>query len=104
MKIMFAVPCYWPSQDGVTHITKYLAEGLAARGHEVLVYTSAGNGGLQVLPKRESHGGVSIERTRVYVQWPLHLKGRDEESTQKKYYERVCSYRPDVLLLVCAQT
>lgn len=104
MKIMFAVPCYWPSQDGVTHITKYLAEGLAARGHEVLVYTSAGNGGLQVLPKRESHGGVSIERTRVYVQWPLHLKGRDEESTQKKYYERVCSYRPDVLIVVCAQT
>lgn len=104
MKIMFAVPCYWPSQDGVTQITKYLAEGLAARGHEVLAYTSTGNGGLQVLPEKERHGGVSIERTRVYVRWPLRLKGRDPESTQKKYYERICSFQPDVLIVICAQT
>ncbi len=104
MKIMVAVPCYWPSQDGVTHITKYLAEGLAGRGHEVLVYTSAGDGGLQVLPERESHGGVSIERTRVYVRWPLRLKGRDGNSTRRKYYERILSFQPDVLIVVCAQT
>ncbi len=79
MKVMFAVPCYWPSQDGVTQITKYLAEGLAERGHEVLAYTSTGNGGLQVLPGKEIHGGVSIERTRVYVRWPLRLKGRPKQ-------------------------
>ena len=42
MRIMFAVPCYWPSQDGVTIITSYLAQGLAARGHEVFVLASAG--------------------------------------------------------------
>lgn len=104
MKVMFAVPCYWPSQDGVTQITKYLAEGLAARGHEVLAYTSTGNGGLQVLPEKENHGGVSIERTRVYVRWPLRLKGRDQNSTGKKYYERICSFQPDVLIVICAQT
>lgn len=104
MKIMFAVPCYWPSQDGVTQITKYLAEGLADRGHEVLVYTSTGNGGLQVLPEKESHGGVSIERTRVYVRWPLKLKGRDRNSTREKYYGRICSFDPDVLIVICAQT
>lgn len=104
MKIMFAVPCYWPSQDGVTHITKYLAEGLAQRGHEVLAYTSAGDGGLQVLPERGSHGGVAIERTRVYVRWPLKLKGRDSNSTKEKYFERICSFDPDVLIVVCAQT
>lgn len=104
MKIMFAVPSYWPSQDGVAGITKYLAEGLAQRGHEVLVYTSAGNGGLQILPEQEHYGGIAIERTRVYVRWPLWLKGRDGKSTQKKYYERVCSFAPDVLIVVCAQT
>lgn len=104
MKVMFAVPCYWPSQDGVTQITKYLAEGLAARGHEVLAYTSTGNGGLQILPERECHGGVSIERTRVDVRWPLRLKGRDENSTREKYYERICSFAPDALIVVCSQT
>lgn len=104
MKIMFAVPCYWPSQDGVTQITKYLAEGLAARGHEVLAYTSTGNGGLQVLPEKEKHGGVSIERTRVYVRWPLKLRGRDKNSTKRKYFERIRSFQPDVLIVICAQT
>lgn len=104
MRIMFAVPCYWPSQDGVTQITKYLAEGLAARGHEVLAYTSTGNGGLQILPEKETHKGVAIERTRVDVRWPLRLKGRDQNSTKEKYYERICSFAPDVLIVVCAQT
>lgn len=104
MRIMFAVPSYWPSQDGVAFITKYLAEGLAGRNHEVLIYTSAGNGGLQVLPEKECHGGVSIERTRVYVRWPLRLKGRDKKSTKRRYFERICSYAPDVLIVVCAQT
>ncbi len=104
MKIMFAVPCYWPSQDGVTQITKYLAEGLAQRGHEVLVYTSTGNGGLQVLPEKEEHGGVQIERTRIYVRWPMKLKGRDRNSTPAKYIDRIKSFRPDVLIVVCSQT
>jgi len=104
MKIMFAVPSYWPSQDGVATITRYLAEGLAKRNHEILIYTSAGNGGLQVLPEQECHNGVAIERTRVYVRWPLRLKGRDAESTQRKYYERARSFMPDILIVVCAQT
>ena len=37
MRILFAVPSYWPSQDGVANITGYLAGGLAERGHQVLV-------------------------------------------------------------------
>lgn len=104
MKIMFAVPSYWPSQDGVANITGYLAEGLAGRGHEVLCFTSAGNGGLQELPEQERHNGVLIERMRVYVRWPLKLKGRDEKSTRNVYLARVESYQPDVLVVVCSQT
>ncbi len=104
MRIMFAVPSYWPSQDGVATVTGYLAEGLAKRNHEVLIYTSAGNGGLQILPEQERHEGVMIERTRVYVRWPLQLRGRDDKSTRKKYYEKVCDFAPDVLIVVCAQT
>lgn len=104
MRILFAVPSYWPSQDGVANITGYLAEGLAKRGHEVLIFTSAGNGGLQILPYREEHAGVRIERMRVYVRWPLKLKGRDKESTRRAYLERIKSYAPDVLVVVCSQT
>lgn len=104
MKIMIAVPSYWPSQDGVACITGYLAEGLAKRGHEVLIYTSTGNGGLQILPELECHEGVSIERTRVYVRWPLRLKGRDNRSSRKQYYDKVCDFAPDALIVVCAQT
>lgn len=104
MRIMFAVPSYWPSQDGVANITEYLAEGLAGRGHEVLCFTSAGNGGLQDLPEAESHNGVLIERMRVYVRWPLNLKGRDEKSTRNAYWARIDSYQPDVLIVVSSQT
>lgn len=104
MKIMFAVPSFWPSQDGVAHITEYLAEGLASRGHEIFVLTSAGNGGLQVLPETEEHAGVKIERMRIYVQWPLTLKGRDDKSTRKVYREKIREFQPDILVVVCSQT
>lgn len=104
MKVMFAVPSYWPSQDGVANITKYLAEGLAAKGHEVFIFTSTGNGGLQELPGYEKHDGVKIERMRVYVQWPLHLKGRDNNSTKHVYRRRIQEINPDILIVVCAQT
>lgn len=104
MRIMIATPSYWPSQDGVTIITSYLAEGLAARGHEVCVVTSAGNGGLQVLPHKERHAGVDIVRMRVFVQWPLKMKGRDTESTPEAYIGHVRRFRPDVLMVVCSQT
>lgn len=104
MKIMFAVPSYWPSQDGVANITGYLAEGLAERGHEVLCFTSAGKGGLQKLPQKEEHKGVLIERMRVYVRWPLKLKGWDAGSTPNAYLTRIESYQPDILIVVCSQT
>ncbi|MDE7044497.1 MAG: glycosyltransferase, partial [Acetatifactor sp.] len=104
MRIMFAVPCYWPSQDGVTIITSYLAGGLAAKGHDVFVLTSAGNGGLQVLPEEDSHEGVKIRRMRVHTRWPLFIKGRDKKSTKAVYRKAVQDFAPDVLVVVCAQT
>lgn len=104
MQIMIAVPSYWPSQDGVTNITSYLAEGLAAKGHEVFVLTSAGKGGLQELPEQETHNGVAITRMRIWTRWPMSIKGRDERSTPGVYWQHIQNYRPDVLIAVCAQT
>lgn len=104
MRIMFAVPCYWPSQDGVTIITSYLAQGLAAKGHKVFVLTGAGNGGLQELPEKESHAGVEITRMRIYTRWPLEIRGRDEKSTGKEYLRHIKEFAPDAFIVVCAQT
>lgn len=104
MKIMFAVATYWPSQDGVANITGYLAEGLAARNHEVLVYTGTGNGGTLHLPEREVHAGVNIERIRVYVRWPLKIRACDNRSTRKAYLAKIRDYQPDILVIVCSQT
>ena len=39
MKILFAVHSYYPEKDGVTIVTRYLAEGLANRGHYIAVVT-----------------------------------------------------------------
>ena len=30
--------------------------------------------------------------------------GGDQNSTKEKYYERICSFKPDALIVVCAQT
>ena len=83
MRIMFAVPSFWPSQDGVANITGYLAKGLADKGHEIFIFTSAGNSGLQVLPEEEVYENMKIVRMRVETNWPLRLRGRDENSTPR---------------------
>ena len=44
MKIIFTVNTYYPYKDGVSVVTQYLAEGLAQKGHEVLVMTSSCDG------------------------------------------------------------
>lgn len=104
MRIMFAVPSFWPSQDGVANITGYLARGLAKKGHEVLAFTSAGNSGLQELPEQEIFDDVKIIRMRVETNWPRVLRGRDKKSSGRVYYEQVQQYQPDVLVVVCSQT
>ncbi len=104
MRIMFAVATYWPFQDGVSQVTRYLAEGLAKKGHEVLVYTGTGNLKAHNLARREVHEGVEIVRIDVFVRWPLTIRGRNRESTPRAYFEKVRDWKPDVLIAVCAQT
>ncbi|MGN0278015.1 MAG: glycosyltransferase family 4 protein [Lachnospiraceae bacterium] len=104
MRIMIAVATYWPSQDGVANITGYLAEGLAAKGHDLFVLTSERNDSREMLPIQESHNHVNIVRMRVCTRWPLWIKGLDKTSSSKAYREHIRKYRPDVLIVVCSQT
>ena len=39
MNILIAVKNYWPSSGGVQSVTKYMAEGLVKKGHQVSVLT-----------------------------------------------------------------
>ncbi len=103
MKIFFAVATYWPMQDGVAGITGYLAEGLASRGHEVTVLTGMSADGTGELSREEVHNSVSIKRMKIYVRWPLQIRGMDAESSREKYYGKIQEARPDILIVVCSQ-
>lgn len=94
MKIMFLVGTYWPNQDGVSHVTQYLAEGLAKR-HEVLVISQRKS----TMDISEEHNGVKIERIHVQRNPYWQCVQGDKKQAQ----ERVKQYQPDVLIAVCVQ-
>jgi colanic acid biosynthesis glycosyl transferase WcaI len=64
MRILFINQCYWPDHaSSAQHLTD-LAEGLAARGHDITVLCSRNpyvEGG-SVFPRHEQHEGVLIHR------------------------------------------
>jgi glycosyltransferase involved in cell wall biosynthesis len=62
MKILVALTYYYPHWTGLTAIAQGLAEGLAAKGHQVTVVTSL----FDRLPPREDHNGVHIVRLRSW--------------------------------------
>ena len=94
MKIMFLAGTYWPDQDGVSHVTQYLAEGLAKR-HEVLVMSQL----KPAMESNEEHNGVRIER--IHVQRNPYWQCVQGDKKQAR--ERVKQYQPDVLIAVCVQ-
>lgn len=61
MKIIFTVKSYWPSSGGIQSVTKYMAEGLAKIGHDVIVLTSLDDN----LPNDDYHNGVKIKRIKA---------------------------------------
>jgi glycosyltransferase involved in cell wall biosynthesis len=57
MKITFIVENYYPSIGGVQSVTKYLAEGLAKKNHNVTIITTK-----KEFSKQEDINGVNIKR------------------------------------------
>jgi glycosyltransferase involved in cell wall biosynthesis len=67
MKILHVTPYYHPSVGGMQHHVKALSDRLAARGHEVTVFTSrlSGSASFHVddtLPSLERIAGVTVRR------------------------------------------
>lgn len=96
MKIVFTVNTYYPCKDGVSVVTTYQAEGLAKKGHEVLVLTGHPEGEL----RKEMHNGVMIERDDLITVHAIH-RG-DKKEFQNKIIE--LSKNVDVIINVCLQT
>ncbi|MHB9031588.1 MAG: glycosyltransferase family 4 protein [Anaerolineae bacterium] len=59
MRVLTALTYYYPHWTGLTAFAQRIAEGLAARGHQITVVTSRYSNDL---PLRENHNGVDIIR------------------------------------------
>lgn len=90
MRIMFLVGSYWPAQDGVAHVTQYIAEGLAKK-HEVCVVAPFGKSEVQI----EDYNGVNIERIHAKRICACQFIGE-----KRKALQRIKEYQPEVLVAV----
>lgn len=96
MKIIFTVATYYPQKDGVSHVTQYLAEGLAKKGHSVVVFTRV----YGTEPVSETHNKVEIIRFNIRVNATIYF------GDKKKYIHSIINetQNTDVLINVCTQT
>ena len=70
LKVAQLVPYYAPVIGGVEVVCQYISEALAARGHEVHVFTAnrSHKGSPRLtLPADEMKNGVHVHRFRSYV-------------------------------------
>lgn len=93
MKIMVLSGSYWPSQDGVAHVTEYLSEGLAKK-HEVYLLSPYGKSTKQC----EEFNGVQIER--IVAKRKRSCKVVGDKAT---VFKRIQEYNPDILMIIGIQ-
>lgn len=84
---------YWPAQDGVAHVTEYLAEGLAKK-HDVYLLTPYWKSAEQY----ETYNEVRIERIVAKRKYSCNMIG-DKASVLKK----IQKYQPDILMVIGIQ-
>ncbi|MDN5819536.1 MAG: glycosyltransferase [bacterium] len=92
MKILIASDLHWPTINGVATFSRNLAQGLAARGHEVLVIAPSQIG------KRynEQDGDYEIRRT-ASVPFPFYQNFRISITPQKEVKKIINDFGPDII-------
>ena len=92
MKILIASDLHWPTINGVATFSRNLAQGLAERGHEVLVIAPSQTG------KRysEQDGDYEIRRT-ASVPFPFYQNFRISITPQKEVKKIIDDFAPDVI-------
>ena len=96
MKIVITTATYYPKTDGVQQVTQYQAEGLAKKGHEVIVITSKE----EALKEYEIYNNVEIYRINAHNFYYWH-KGNKKEF-QKLVLEK--TKNANALVAVCLQS
>lgn len=94
MKILFLVENYFPKTSGVPVVVRYLAEGLASRGHDVSLATCAVEG----CPKEEIINNVHIYRFELRKTFFKTYTG-----DIKGYRDFVINFHADANIFECTE-
>jgi len=92
MKILIASDLHWPTLNGVATFSRNLAQGLAARGHEVLVIAPSQTG----KKYEEIDGDYLIKRTQA-ITFPFYQKFRISVTPQLEVRSIIDNFKPDVV-------
>ena len=76
MKVLITVNTYEPRHDGVQAVTKYLAEGLVNKGHEVDLITHYSPDRTKI--RDEIINGVHVIRWNAWTKYTIHHGNKDE--------------------------
>lgn len=98
MRILFTVNTYAPNTDGVQFVTKYLAEGLVEKGHDVTVIT-------YMYPERCSISSETINGVNV-IRWNARTEHTIHKGDKKGYQRFIIKHQNeyDVMINVGTQT
>lgn len=92
MKILIAADLHWPTINGVATFSRNLAQGLAARGHEVVVIAPSQTGRRY----KEIDENYLIERTRA-LPFPFYQNFRISMMPQAEVRSIIKRFKPDVI-------
>lgn len=92
MKILIASDLYWPVINGVSTFARSLAQGLASRGHEVLVIAPSQTG----KKYREVDGNYTIARTATII-FPFYQNYRISLTPYMEVKKIIKEFQPDVI-------
>lgn len=96
MKILIAADLHWPTINGVATFSRNLAQGLADRGHEVLVIAPSQRRSGR--PDEEWDGNYLIKRT-ASVPFPFYQNFRISLAPQMEIRRIFQEFQPDIVHL-----
>lgn len=96
MKILIAADLHWPTINGVATFSRNLAQGLAERGHEVVVIAPSQRRSGR--PYEEQDGDYLIKRT-ASVPFPFYQNFRISLAPQREIKKIFQEFQPDIVHL-----
>lgn len=92
MKILIASDLYWPTINGVSTFSRSLAQGLASRGHEVLVIAPSQTG----KKYQEIDGNYKVVRTASTI-FPFYQNFKISLTPFREVKKIINDFEPDVI-------